>query len=68
MASRKAIPRRDLSSSFRDRVLLLLANFVAFQQAVQFEPESILYPQEIRKVKDDAEYNLTDSLDENESE
>ena len=68
MASRKAIPRRDLSSSFRDRVLLLLANFVAFQQVVQFEPESILYPQEIRKVKDDAEYNLTDSLDENESE
>ena len=68
MASRKAIPSRDLSRGFRDRVLLLLANFVAFQQAVQFEPESILYPQEIRKVKDDAEYNLADSLDENESE
>ena len=49
-------------------MLFLLADFVAFQQTVQLEPESLLHSQEVRKAENDAEYDLADALDENESE
>lgn len=68
MASRKALPGSNIGRGVSHRLLLLLANIAAFQQTVQSEPESLLHPQAVRKAKNDAEYNLIDSPDENKSE
>ena len=67
MAPGQALSGCDLGCGVSDRVLLLLPNFVAFQQTVQFESQSLLHPKEIRKAKDDAEYDLADPADANES-
>jgi len=44
-------------------MLLLLIDLTQIQQVMQLEPESVLHPQEVRKVEDDAEYDLADPPD-----
>lgn len=44
-------------------MLLLLTDLTQIQQVMQLEPEPVLHPQEVRKVEDDVEYDLADSLD-----
>lgn len=51
------------SSRICRRMLLLLIDLTQIQQVMQLEPESVLHPQEVRKVEDDAEYDLADPPD-----
>lgn len=44
----------------RRRMLLLLADPPALQQAVQLGAESILHPKALREAKDDDKYNSAD--------